>query len=214
MTNKFIEIQYDSDNLIEYSYKGNGHCEWVWNMKNTLYDEFGDIAEKDLSHSHDMISFHAKNSSTYENDAIVVVFDRACPKYLLEEFEVDQFKCLNYYAIKYFLNDRKRVLKTYDGNMFNYETPQLPAKSAIGNQFGVGRTHGLEKEYRDIYFFNSNDNMVKSFYGEWVPEIEEPYKNPATKCYGITFIEGENKIVKLKRYLFPFHYEMTNLKCL
>lgn len=214
MTEKFREIQYDSDNLIEYSYHANDTSKEVLELKNKLYTVFKEESAVDLSFKHDMISYHSKNGTTYEEDAIVVVYSEKCPFYLREEFNLKDFNSLDFYAIKYFLNSKKRVLKTYDADMYNYEIPQLPPKSAIGNQFGVGRTHGLEKEYRDVYFFNSNDMMVGYFWGDWIPKIEEPYKNPATKCYGITYEEGIKDVLKLKRYLFPFHYEMTNLNLL
>lgn len=214
MTDKFVEIQYDSDNIVEYVYKGNSNDSDVLELKNKLFTHFSEEVNKDLCFSYDMISYHSKNNTTYEEDAIVVVFDEKCPHYLREEFEVENFNSLDFYAIKYYLSSKKRVLKTYDADMYKYELPQLPYKSAIGNQFGIGRSHGLDKNYRDVYFFNSHDFVVQSYWGDWVPEIEEPIENPATKCYGITYTEEDKNVLKVKRYLFPFHFEMSDLSCL
>lgn len=214
MTNKFIEIQYDSDNIVEYSYKSNSREIEILELKNKLYTNFSDKIVKDLAFSHDMISYHQKNNTTYKEDSIVVVFNEKCPYYLREEFNIPFFNSLDFYAIKYYLESKKRVVKTYDADMYKYEIPQLPAKSAIGNQFGIGRSHGLDKEYRDMYFFNSNDELINLYWKKAVPIIDEPYKNPATKCYGITYEENTKEVLKIKRYLFPFHLEMTNLGCL
>ncbi len=214
MTDKFVEIQYDSDNIIEYVYKGNSNDPDVLELKNKLFTHFDEEVNKDLCFSYDMISYHSKNNTTYKEDSIVVVFDEKCPDYLKEEFEVENFNSLDFYAIKYYLTSKKRVLKTYDADMYKYELPQLPYKSAIGNQFGVGRSHGLDKNYRDVYFFNSHDFIIQAYWGDWIPEIKEPIKNPATKCYGITYTEEDKNVLKVKRYLFPFHYEMTDLSCL
>ena len=214
MTDKFVEIQYDSDNIVEYVYKSNSNEKDILELKNKLFINFSEEITKDLAFSHDMISYHPKNNTTYKEDSIIIVFSEKCPYYLREEFNIPFFNSLDFYVIKYYLTSKKRILKTYDADMYKYEIPQLPHMSAIGNQFGVGRTHALDKEYRDVYFFNSNDMMVNYFYGDLVPKIGEPYKNPATKCYGITYEEGEKDILKVKRYLFPFHLEMTDLSCL
>lgn len=214
MVEKFREIQYDSDYKTEYSYSANDNSAMALSIKNRLFESFAKETDIDLSFSHDMLSYHTKNDTTYKEDSIVVVYSETCPFYLLEEFGIKKFNSLDFYVIKYYLDSKRRVLKTYDADMYKYEIPQLPHKSAIGSQFGVGRTHGLDKEYRDVYFFNSNDVMVDYFYGDRVPKIEEPYENPATKCYGITYEEGEKDVLKVKRYLFPFHLEMTDLSCL
>ena len=214
MTNNLIEIQCDSDNIIEYSYRGNSNDSKVLEMKNKLYVDFKEIIAEDLSHSYDMISYHKANGNSYKEDSIVVVFNEKCPQYLRKEFNITDFNSLDCYAIKYYLNSKKRILKTYDLDMFYYSLPQLPNKSAIASQLGVGRTHGSDVEYRDIYLFNSEDDIVKNFWKEKVPNIKEPYENPATKCYGITFKADDCSLIKVKRYLFPFHLEMTDRACL
>ena len=74
---------------------------------------------------------------------------------------------------KYYLSSKKRVLKTYDADMYKYELPQLPYNPAIGNQFGIGRSHDWIRTI-EMFTFLTHDFIVQSYWGDWVPEIEEP----------------------------------------
>mgnify|MGYP001381912767 CR=1 FL=1 len=42
MTDKFVEIQYDSDNIVEYVYKGNSNDSDVLELKNKLFTHFSE----------------------------------------------------------------------------------------------------------------------------------------------------------------------------
>ena len=72
MTDKFVEIQYDSDNIVEYVYKSNSNDKGILELKNKLFINFSEEITKDLTFSHDMISYHSKNNTTYEEDSIII----------------------------------------------------------------------------------------------------------------------------------------------
>lgn len=202
MTNKLtaLETQIEQNGVIEQSWpleskEGN-------ELKLQLLSHFPEIENFD---NVELISYHPRDAITYFDDTISLVYKGSLPDEIADEYDVFyEFSSLDFYAIKYLINQKISILKAYDKTMWQYALPMLPAGCRIHQDFGIGRHFGSDQltNIYDVYMFHDNDEHLEDMYPSLFPRVPE-HKNDKIKGYGITFHGKSLEPLKIKRYLFP-----------
>lgn len=178
MPSEVIEIQYNSDSTVEYSYRlrsFNGMRLYAMLLEWGLGDHDPNSIE--------LISHHEGDGVTYEDEAVVI----SCRREVIGTLA-------DYYAIKIH-PDGRMVVKEYDWNVDNYSIPELPPGSEIARVFGVGKYS--DNIYKDIYFYHDNYREVEEFF-----RLRTGCVVDSRGLYAITF-DDRSHPVKLKRYIYP-----------
>jgi hypothetical protein len=204
-----IEIQYDGS--FEKSYRLD-HPEGI-KLKTHLLSLYPEI--RDFS-GVEMISYHQKDSVAYIDDCIVCVYKKIPDLKILEEFKADiEGDYQDYYTIKYPLfKNYAPYLKVYSNELQFHPVPSLPAGSCMcSNVTGIGLHHGCNEllNLRDFYFSHNNRELMISTYGDLYPYVEEDFK-VNTRAYGIIYDVSTLKVLKVKRYIFPYDEGLFNLR--
>jgi len=201
-THKIIETQIDHLGNTEHSYR-------LEYFDEALQKQITDISSSALVvRKVELVSHHKKDNLVNFSDTVTISYEGEPTYNLLRHFGVlENINFMDYFVLKFDLEQKDYYLKVYDSDFFKYKIPQLPKLSRIGSQFGIGKYFGRPKlsKHRDVYFFHHDTQEVYQHFklGEPINEIYDSTDGLA--LFGVSYLETEKgtEIIKLKRYFYP-----------